>query len=128
MRNLVTRLTAVCVLAAMALPLKAQTATAPASSPASAPSGAFRFQYSDMPLVSVVRDLAHFGGRTLIGDVSVDGSLTFSDTDEYSFEEALDMLNTFLEPRGQYIRHDGKFLRLDKLADSVRSARTLVDM
>lgn len=84
-----------------------------------------RFQFDGVPYTQVVRRFAQMAGKPLIGDVGVDGSLTFFDAQPYTYEEALDTLNILLAMRGYVLREEGRFLRMRPLAEIASTTKIL---
>lgn len=84
-----------------------------------------RFQFDGVPYTQVVRRFAQMAGKPLIGDVGVDGSLTFFDSQPYTYEEALDTLNILLAMRGYVLREEGRFLRMRPLAEIASTTKIL---
>lgn len=96
-------------------------AKAPTTAPASAPALAkvkrdYVFQFEGTPYVDVVKRFAQSVDRPLIGDLNVEGTLTFFDSEPYSTEEALDTLNILLGMRGFVLAEQGRYLRLVPIA------------
>lgn len=75
-----------------------------------------RFQFDGVAYNDVVRRFAQMAGRPLIGDVAVEGTLTFFDSQPYSYDEAFDTLNLLLSMRGYALMETGRFLRLVPLS------------
>ena len=84
-----------------------------------------RFQYKDMPFVTVIGMFAREANKPIIGELNVEGNLTFFDSQMYSYTEAMDMLNLFLAMRGHHLREDGRFLRLEQISTAPAWARIL---
>ena len=76
-----------------------------------------RFQFDGVPCDEVIRRFAQMSGRPIIGDLGVDGTLTFQDPEPYSYGEALDTLNLILSMRGYHLMEAGRYIRLVPLAD-----------
>ena len=88
----------------------ASPAPAPATTP---PSGrTIRFQFDGMPYVDVIHLFAQMAGKPVVGDVQIDGTLTFFDSEPYTYQQAFDTLNTILAMRGYALMEDGRFLQL----------------
>jgi len=75
------------------------------------------FQYKDMPYTEIVRSFADFAGKPIMGDLNIEGNLTFFDSQPYTYEEALDTLNIILEMQGYALKEDGRFMRLYQVAE-----------
>ena len=69
------------------------------------------FQFGGTPYVDVIKRFAQAAKRPLIGDIAVDGQLTFYDSEPYSYEEALETLNTLLAMRGYCLMEQGRYFR-----------------
>ena len=83
-------------------PLASATVTAPGGSESAQPT--IRFQFDGVPYARVVKRFAEMSGRPLIGDVNVEGTLTFFDSEPYTYAEAFDALNLLLSMRGYTLR------------------------
>ncbi len=70
------------------------------------------FQFDGMPYADVVRRFAQMVRKPIIGDLNIEGELTFFDSEPYEYYEALDTLNVILEMRGFQLMETGRFLRL----------------
>jgi len=94
--------------------------TAPATRPAfkinRPETNTIRFNYHDVPYADVVRRFAQVAEKPLIGDVAIDGKLTFMDAEPYTYNEALDTLNIILAMRGFRLMEFGRFMQLTPLA------------
>ncbi|MBC8374013.1 MAG: hypothetical protein H8E53_10495 [Planctomycetes bacterium] len=75
-----------------------------------------RFNYHDVPCADVVKRFAQLANKPLIGEVAVEGNLTFMDAEPYTYEEALDTLNIILAMRGFRLMEFGRFMQLTPLA------------
>ncbi len=95
----------------------AVTAPAPAARAAGADDGAIRFQFDGIPYTEVVRRFAQQAGKPLVGDLNIAGTLTFFDSEPYSYGEALDTLNMILATRGYTLVETGRFLQLTPVKD-----------
>ena len=87
-------------------------ATAPAKP---APVKNFKFAYRGTPYREIILSISRESNRPIFGDLNVDGELTFVDSELYTFQDAMDILNVFLATRGQHLREDGHWLRLEPL-------------
>lgn len=85
------------------------TATKPADAKADR---TIRFQFDNVPCADVVRRFAQLSNKPLIGQLSIDGYITFFDSEPYTYEEALDMLNLLLGMRGYMLVESGRYFRL----------------
>ena len=84
-----------------------------------------RFQFDGVPYTDVVRQFAQASEKPLIGDLNIDGTLTFFDSEPYDYDQALDTLNLILGMKGFALREEGRFLRLRPLGEVVSSTRVL---
>jgi len=95
--------------------------TAPAPVPTKRPPAkkwTMRFQFEGTPYTEIVRRFSDKVGKPLIGDIDIEGELTFQDFEEYDYDQALDMLNMFLAMRGyQLIEFKERFLSLVPVGD-----------
>jgi type II secretion system protein D len=112
-----------------AAPATSEAAQAP-STDTSAPVGVqpernIRFQFDGIPYAEVVRRFAQMSDKPLLGDLSIDGTLTFFDARPYTYQEAMDTLNLILEMKGYALQESGRFLRLMPLTDVAGRARVL---
>ncbi|MCK5556755.1 MAG: hypothetical protein KAJ01_00140, partial [Candidatus Hydrogenedentes bacterium] len=82
-----------------------------------APKRDIRFQFDGVRYTDVVRRFAQVAKRPLIGDIDIEGTLTFFDSEPYSYREAMDTLNTILATKGFALREEGRFLRLRPLSE-----------
>ncbi|MBM4017165.1 MAG: hypothetical protein FJ288_02375 [Planctomycetes bacterium] len=91
---------------------------APEASPAPAvqapplPRDQFRFQFDGIPYDDIIRRFAQMAGKPLLGDVRVEGTLTFFDSEPYTFQEAFGLFNTLLQMKGFTIRETPRFLQV----------------
>ncbi|HUU59517.1 MAG TPA: secretin N-terminal domain-containing protein, partial [Phycisphaerae bacterium] len=81
------------------------------------------FQYKDMPYVDVVRRFAETAGKPLIGDLNIEGSLTFFDAETYTYDEAFDTLNLVLSMRGYRLMEVGRYFQLVPLSQVPTAVR-----
>jgi len=75
-----------------------------------------RFNYHDVPCADVVKRFAQLANKPLIGEVAIEGNLTFMDAEPYTYDEALDTLNIILSMRGFRLMEFGRFMQLTPLA------------
>jgi len=75
------------------------------------------FQYKDTPYTEIVRSFADFVGKPIMGDLNIEGTLTFYDSQPYTYEDALDTLNILLEMQGYALKIEGRFIRLYQVAE-----------
>jgi type II secretion system protein D len=95
----------------------AVSGAAPAAGTATTKPSGIMFQFDGLPYNTVVRRFAESAGRPIIGDLSIDGTLTFYDSQPYSYQEALDTLNIILGMKGYVLMESGRFFRLVALSD-----------
>jgi type II secretion system protein D len=99
----------------------AAPAAAPAAAAAPAPADAgIRFQFDGTPYTEVVRRFSQMANKPLIGDLNIQGTLTFFDSEPYTYNEALDTLNLILAMRGYVLVESGRFLQLAPIGDLQR--------
>jgi len=78
-----------------------------------------RFQFAGLPYKEVIQRFAQVSGKPIVGELAIEGNLTFSDTRAYTYSEALDTLNVILSMKGVVLVETERYLRLapkDKLA------------
>lgn len=129
--------TGACLAAALVLtaglpvPVGAAQEAAPAgatqpSPPQPAP-GKFRFSFKDAPLDQVLDFFARRAGLPIIFEAPVpQGTLTFIGADDYTFDEALTILNLNLRLRGVQLRREEQFLYLGRLEDAMKTSTRVV--
>jgi len=86
-----------------------------------APDANIRFQFEDMPYADVLTRFAQMAERPLLVETNLEGTLTFSDPNPYTYPEALDALNLILAMKQVMLVESGRYLRLvplDKLAQT----------
>jgi len=99
--------------------------TRPADKPAETPERNIRFQFDGIPYTEVVRQFAQIAKKPIMGDLNIEGTLTFFDSEPYTYEEALDTLNIILEMRGYALKESGRFLRLYQVAELTGTSKIL---
>ena len=109
-------------LAVSALPVQSQekpdSVLKPAVTASNDGNETLRFAFEGMPWRDVIKWFAETSGLALhIGDVPT-GSLTYSDPNEFTRDEALDRLNLFLLPQGFTLVRSGGLLSVINLGDS----------
>lgn len=88
---------------------------------ASQPARCILFSYANIPYNDVIRSFAEKAARKpIIGDVNVEGSLTFHDSEPYTYEEAFDTLNLLLAMRGYTMQESGRFLTVQRIGAGAR--------
>ncbi|MBM4108607.1 MAG: hypothetical protein FJ255_07315 [Phycisphaerae bacterium] len=125
------RWAAALVLAAgLALPAHAvQEPAPPIAAPAQPPPapGTFRFSFKDAPLDQVIDFFARRSGLPVIFEAQVpQGTLTFIGADDYSFDDALTILNLNLRLRGVQLRRENQYLYLARLEDAMKTSTRIV--
>jgi type II secretion system protein D len=99
----------------------APAAAAPVAAAAPAPAdAAIRFQFDGTPYTEVVRRFSQMANKPLIGDLNIQGTLTFFDSEPYTYNDALDTLNLILAMRGYVLVESGRFLQLAPIGDLQR--------
>ena len=83
-------------------------------------------QYDHAPIATVVRSLSDRFGKPLLGEVNVEGTVTFFDSRPYTLMEAFDTINLLLSPRGYRIMIDGRFLRVVPVAEASNQPLPLI--
>ncbi len=76
-----------------------------------------RFQFDGIPYNDVIRRFAQMANKPILGDVNVEGELTFFDSEPYTYDDALDTLNLMLAMRGSMMMEDGRYLRVVPVSD-----------
>jgi type II secretory pathway component GspD/PulD (secretin) len=97
---------------AAAAPAAAPAAPAPAVEVKAPPRDEFRFQFDGIPYDDIIRRFAQMAGKPLLGEVRVEGSLTFFDSKPYTFDEALGLLNTLLQMRGFTLIETARYIQV----------------
>ncbi|HZW10966.1 MAG TPA: secretin N-terminal domain-containing protein [Phycisphaerales bacterium] len=108
-----------------AAPAQAQS-EAPVT-PAQPTDSRIRFQFKDTPFSVVLDFFARETGLPVIREAEPPaGTMTFIGGSDYSFSEALSILNLNLRLHGVALRHEGNFLYLSSLQDAVRKPSPVV--
>ena len=71
-----------------------------------------RFQFDGIPYGDVVERFSQMAGKPLISNTNIQGTLTYNDPNPYSYQEALDTLNTVLSMKGLMLVDTGNNLQL----------------
>lgn len=110
-------------------------AAAPAADPAAAPSpalvtleppvpapsgtvaanpglGPIRLDFAGMPFTDALQRFAQMAGKPLIAEATLEGTLTFSDPQPYTYGDALDTLNLILATKNVTLVEVDRYLRL----------------
>jgi type II secretion system protein D len=120
---------------APAAPAPSASAPAPAPAPAAAPipdqpppgEGKIRFNFKDAPFDQVLDFFSRESGLPIINETPApQGTMTFISGEEYSFADALTILNLNLQPKGVQLRRDRNYLYLGSLKDSSKKAGEVV--
>ncbi len=77
-----------------------------------------RFHFDGVPYPDVIRRFAQMANKPLVGEITVEGTVTFTDSRPYTYGEALDTLNVMLSMKGVVLVETDRFIRLaprDKL-------------
>ncbi len=83
-----------------------------AAKPAEDKARNIRFQFEGMPYVEVIQRFAQMADKPLVGDLKVEGTLSYSDSRAYTYEEALDAMNVILALKELALVEQGRYLRL----------------
>lgn len=102
---------------------------APKAPPRDAPAGrGIRFQLKDAPLSAVLEFFAKESGVPIIYESAVPaGQVTFVGTSEYSFDDALSILNLNLQRFGLLLRKQDQYLYLATLQDAMKKPSPVSD-
>ncbi len=88
-----------------------------------------RFQFKDTPFAMVFDFFSRETGLPIIREAPVPaGNMTFIGGTEYSFEEALSILNLNLRLNGVTLRREANFLYLSTIKDAVRMPSRVVEL
>ena len=71
-----------------------------------------RFQFDGIPYMTVIERFAQMVNKPLLVDVSLDGTMKFSDPEPYGYTEALDTLNLILSMKDAMLVEQDRYLRL----------------
>ena len=102
--------------------------TQPSPAKPEPPRPKFHFRFADTPLREVVRRFAQLNEKPLIGDLNIEGNLTFFDSVPYAYDDALDMLNLFLRQRGYNLTEWKRYLRLQRIEGVGQTVETYPDL
>ncbi|MDX2132575.1 MAG: secretin N-terminal domain-containing protein [Planctomycetota bacterium] len=95
----------------------------PAPKAAGGPRDGVKFNFKDAPVDQVLDIFARESGVPVIYEAAIpQGSVTFVSGSSYTFGEALSILNLNLARFSVHLRHEGNFLYLATLADSMKRA------
>ncbi len=87
-----------------------------------------RFNFENAPFEEVINYFSRAAGVPVIRESEVPGgTLTYLSPRAYDLAEGLRVLNTILQTKGLYLRHDSEFLYLGKLENmSTEAVRTFI--
>lgn len=71
-----------------------------------------RFQFDGIPYMDVVERFAQMVGKPLVTDQKIEGTLTFSDPQPYTYAEAFDLINLILSMKDVMLIENDRYLRL----------------
>ena len=71
-----------------------------------------RFQFEAVPYREVLQRFAQMTNKPILGDLALDGTVTFNDPRPYTYREALDTLNVILGLKGFVLVETDRYLRL----------------
>lgn len=91
------------------VPVNAPTAPEPS---ANQEAKNIRFQFDGIPYMTVIERFAQMVNKPLLLDVSLEGTMKFSDTEPYNYTEALDTLNLVLSMKDAMLVEQDRYLRL----------------
>ena len=75
-----------------------------------------RFQFEGVPYKDALQRFSQMAGKPLITtEAPLEGTLTFFDSEPYTYEEAMDVLNVILSMKGVALVEAGRYLQLTKL-------------
>ena len=74
-----------------------------------------RFQFEGVPYMDALQRFSQMAEKPLITDAPLDGTLTFFDSEPYTYQEAMDIFNVILSMKGVALVEAGRYLQLTKL-------------
>ena len=75
-----------------------------------------RFQFEGVPYKDALQRFSQMAEKPLIAtEAPLEGTLTFFDSEPYTYEEAMDVLNVILSMKGVALVEAGRYLQLTKL-------------
>ncbi len=83
------------------------------------------FQFDGVPYTQVIRRYAQELGKPLIGDLSIEGTLTFFDSRPYTLSDAFTMLNTILAMKGFILVEKDRYLQLKPISEIPAETRII---
>ena len=94
---------------------------APVAVPAAAPPGTISFNFKDAPLDQVLDVFARQGGVPIIFEAPApQGTLTFISAANYTFDDALSILNLNLQRFNVHLRKQDQYLYLSTIQDAMK--------
>ncbi|HYE60488.1 MAG TPA: secretin N-terminal domain-containing protein [Phycisphaerales bacterium] len=98
------------------------------ATPAEKPKDALRFNFKDAPIDQVLDFFARESGVPIIFEAPPpQGTITFVSSATYSFDDALSIFNLNLMRFEVHLRHEGQYLYLATLKDSVKKPNVVVN-
>ena len=74
-----------------------------------------RLQFEGVPYMDALQRFSQMAEKPLITDAPLDGTLTFFDSEPYTYQEAMDILNVILSMKGVALVESGRYLQLTTL-------------
>ena len=74
-----------------------------------------RIQFDGVPYTDALQRFSQMANKPLIVETTLEGTLTFFDSEAYSYQEALDVFNVILSMKGVALVENGRYLQLTKL-------------
>jgi len=85
-----------------------------------------RFQFDGIPYSEVIRRFAQMAGKPILGDLTIEGTLTFFDSHTYTFDEAFDTLNLLLATRGFAMVENERYFKVVPIKDYAKEATKIL--
>ena len=85
-----------------------------------------RFQFDGIPYNEVVRRFAQMAGKPILGDFTVEGTVTFFDSRPYTFDEALDTLNLLLAMHNYTLIETPRYFQVVTLKEAAKAPLKIV--
>lgn len=86
-----------------------------------------RFQFDSIPYPDVLRFFAQIAQKPIIGDIPIEGTLTYFESEPATYNEAFETLNTILAMRGYTLMESPRFLELVPLRDVTKRPLKILD-